>query len=272
MKAAILGTIGLGLALAGCSGKRENESGVVVVLAASSLKNPLDALVKGLGPIDPDLKIRVSYAGSQDLVAQVAAGAPAEVFCSAGETAIKQLVEKGLVESGQVKPFARNRLAVAFGSKVTPPLKRVDDLARPGLKLVIGAESVPIGRFARDFLSNLEKATPGIQAKILANVASFEQSDLALLAKVKLGEADAAIVYASDLATDGKLSALEIPSDLNVTAMYFAAPLKGARNPVGAKRFIERLMAPKMGQMVLVECGFLAASPAEYWSDDKKEG
>jgi molybdate transport system substrate-binding protein len=260
------------LGMAGCSKSESEDQSVVTLLAATSLKKPIDALIKELKSVDAKLEFRVSYAGSQDLAAQIAAGAPADLFVSAGNEAIDQLVTKGLVDRAQAKPFARNKLAIAFRSDLKLPLTSIEDLSRPGLKLVMGDEKVPIGKFSREFLERWDKDRPGRKGTTLINVVSFEPNDLALVSKVRLGEADAAIVYASDLYFEAKLKILEIPREFNPVGIYFAAVLKRATGKPGPEFLFKHLMHPKVGQRIMLEYGFSAASPAEYGIDEPNKG
>lgn len=229
-----------GLAV-GCSGPTAGSahkaaSHPLVILAASSLKRPLDAFLGSRKD-----RHRVSYAGSQDLAAQIIAGAPADVFIAAGPKYMDQLVEKGFIERNEVRPVAQNKLAIVFRSDLQPPLTTFHDLQRRGLRVIVGAAEVPIGRAAQEFLSNLDVLGTWDRRTFDANVKSYEQSDLALVAKVRLGEADAAIVYASDAMDEPTLRVVDIPDNLNVVVTYFAAPLVGAQNLAAAKKFVGEL-------------------------------
>jgi molybdate transport system substrate-binding protein len=206
-----------------------------MVLAASSLKNSLDNFIR-----KSSANVQVSYAGSQDLAAQILAGAPADVFVSAGPKYMDQLIEKGLVRKSDVRLIAKNNLAVISRIDLDPPLRSLADLTRPGLRLILGDPRVPVGKAAEEFARNwgARKQWMLYNPKF---VASYEQSDLALVSKVRLGEADAAIVYQSDAKDEPRLKVLPIPDDVNVTVEYFAAPLAKPQNEKGAERFMELL-------------------------------
>lgn len=226
----------------------------IIVLAASSLREPVSQVAELLQTEDPTVRIRVSYAGSQELIAQILAGAPADVFLCAGTTHLTKAISAGVVD-GVGKPFATNRLAIALHKGLDPPIDGIGDLGRSGLRLVMAAEEVPVGRETRKFLGALEKEMPGLPARILRNVRSFEASDMAQVAKVRLGEADAAVVYASDLKTYPELVALEIPERWNSIQIYYGAPLKRSQNLDIAREFVKSL-TQKAAQTLFAEAGF----------------
>jgi len=246
-------------ALSGCGngsqGTSKGTSTEITVLAASSLRAPVDKLVAQLEKEQRGLRIRVSYAGSQELIAQIQAGAPADVFLCAGAKHLTTALSSGSL-IGVGTPFAMNRLAVAFRPDLDPPLDALDGLGRKGLRVVLAGEDVPVGQETRKFLSALEKDSPGTPAAIWKNVRSFEASDMALVGKVKLGEADAAIVYRSNLGPESGLGKLEIPDHLNSVQIYFAAVLKSSKTPEAAGRFVSALVGDR-GREALETEGFV---------------
>lgn len=263
MKLAPVG-IGLLALLAGACGRpAEPSAEPVVVLAASSLKRPFDAMAGPPRAATPEA--RISYAGSQDLAAQIEAGAPADVFASAGRKYMDRLAQGGFVDPKEVRPFAGNWLAVAYRLGLEPPLTSVSDLGRPGLRLLMGDPQVPVGKLAADLLDWLERQEPGARDRIQRNVVSYDQSDLALLAKLRLGEVDAALVYKSDLADEPNLRLLEVPAESGCAQVYFIAPIKASKHPAAAAQFIGRVLSANPGQKALRDFGFgppPAAEPA----------
>jgi molybdate transport system substrate-binding protein len=227
------------LALAGCgddptvSGGDGSARPQLVVSAASSMKEALTSCAPGF----EDGDVRLQFAGSDELAAQIRQGAPVDVFAAASTKLPDALAREGKLESPV--EFASNRLvlAVPAGGKVTS----MDDLEAPGIKLVIGAEGVPVGEYTRSVLAQLG---PERSAAILANVRSNEPDVKGVVGKLAQGAADAGFVYVTDVeATNGKLTAIELPGDLDVTATYAAGVVKAAREPAAAEAFVDDLLA-----------------------------
>jgi len=233
----------------------------LTVYAAASLTKAFADLADTLKSRTPDLVVTFNFAGSQQLALQIEAGAPADVFASADRRWMKELSDSGLVE-GTPAIFAHNRLVVITPRAAT--VRSLQDLVRPGLKLVLAADAVPVGRYARQALANLSR-TDGFPAdfdrRVLANLVSDEENVKAVVAKVQLGEADAGIVYVSDITPDvaPRVARIEIPDAANVIADYPVAVLRRASNPAAARRFVALLLSP-VGQSVLQANGLGAAA------------
>jgi len=231
------------------------------VFAAASLTKAFGDLADTLKKRTPGLEISFNFAGSQQLALQIEQGASADVFASADPRWMASVRDSGLVE-GLPRIFAHNRLVVI--TPVSAPLAGLEDLARPGVKLVLAADAVPAGRYARRALTSipqLEGYAPDFAQRALANVVSNEEDVKAVVAKVQLGEADAGIVYVSDVtpAVARHVKRIEIPDAANVIADYPVAVLRHARNPEAARAFVALLLSPE-GQRVLQVNGFIAAS------------
>ena len=204
------------------------------VFAAASLTEPFGEIGKVFEADHPGVTAVFNFAGSQQLAQQINEGAPADVFASANKTQMDVVIEAGGIESGTEQIFAQNRLVVIFPQDNPTGLMELKDLANPGLKLVIAAEEVPVGKYSLEFL---DKATadPAFGATfkddVLGNVVSYEDNVKTVLTKVVLGEADAGIVYISDISGEdaSKVGQVEIPNALNVIASYPIAPVKTAR-------------------------------------------
>src|SRR5688572_10914244 len=241
------------LLLAGCGdAPPQANQEAVVVFAASSLQ---DAFKE----INAQLRASVSYnfAGSQVLVTQLREGARADVLATADRESMDAAIKAGLVESGSEQVLATNRLAVAT-APTSSAVKSLDDLAKPGVKLVLAEGSVPAGKYALQVLDKLA-ADPiygaGYKEKVLANVLSRESNVRQALAKVKLGEADAGIVYTTDARAASEVGTIEIPAQYNVTARYYVAPIKDAEQRQMALLFISYLLSDD-GQKTLAGYGF----------------
>jgi len=236
-------------------------SRTLTVFAAASLSRAFGQLGDTLRHRTPGLEIAFNFAGSQQLVLQIQQGAAADVFASADLRWMAAVRDSGLVD-GTPTVFAHNRLIV-----VTPaaaPIAGLQDLARPGVKLVLAADAVPVGRYARQALSNLSRL-PGFGAdfdrRVLANVVSNEEDVKAVVAKVQLGEADAGIVYVSDVGAEvaPHVKRIDVPDAANVVADYPVAVLRRARDPEDARAFVALLLSPS-GQAVLRANGLVGTA------------
>ena len=227
------------LALAGCGDDAEVSSGgggkpQVVVSAASSMKEALTTCAKDY----PDASLRLQFAGSDELAAQIRQGVPVDVFAAANTKLPDALAQENKLE--EPITFATNQLVLAVpaeGAKVDS----LEALERPGTTLVIGAEGVPVGDYTRGVLERL-----GAQRSkaILANVRSNEPDVKGIVGKLTQGAADAGFVYASDVnATNGQLRAIELPAELEPTATYGAGVVKGSEQRDAAEGFVDDLLA-----------------------------
>jgi molybdate transport system substrate-binding protein len=221
-----------------------SEPGGVVVSAASSLKGALTTYGASFKP-GP---VRLSFAGSDELAAQIEQGVKPDVFASANTKLPEQLYEKGLVEKPKV--FAGNRLVLAVPAD--SKIKTVADAAKTGMTVAVGSASVPVGAYTHEVLAKL-----GVDgAAILRNVRSEEPDVKGVVGKLTQGAVDAGFVYITDVdATHGQIRAIELPRDASPTVAYGIAVVKGAKHPANAKRFVDGVMGSK-GQQVLKAAGF----------------
>jgi molybdate transport system substrate-binding protein len=237
----------------------------LTVYAAASLTDAFKELGKAFERRHPGLTVQFNFAGSQQLVLQIEQGAPADVFASADLRWMDYAKEKELVE-GESTVFARNRLAVIVPRTNPARIGKLQDLARRGTKIVMAAEAVPAGKYSREAFQNLA-AAPGFperyDRRVLANVVSQEENVKAIVAKVQLGEADAGVVYNSDVtpAVSHFVRLFEIADPYNVIASYPIAALRHAQNPSAARQFVA-LVSSDAGQRVLQQHGLLPAANA----------
>jgi molybdate transport system substrate-binding protein len=239
------------------SGAREGE---LIVFAAASLTEAFTELGAALTAAHPGVRVIFNFGGSQQLAQQLAQGAPADLFASANRRQMAVAVDAGRVGSDTAQVFACNRLVVVYPVANHAGLATLHDLAAPGLKLVLAAPEVPVGGYARDFLDRAAVAAdygPAYSAAVLANVVSYEENVRAVLSKVVLGEADAGIVYASDVTLDAaeQVGRMAIPDALNTVAEYPVAPVVDAAHPALAQAFLDLLLGPE-GQAILAKYGF----------------
>ncbi|CAA9506831.1 MAG: Molybdenum ABC transporter, periplasmic molybdenum-binding protein ModA [uncultured Solirubrobacteraceae bacterium] len=235
-----------------CGGDAENgagrrpKSGEVVVAAAASLKQ---ALTRYGERFDGGV-VRLSFAGSDELAAQIRQGVTPDVFAAANVTLPDQLFEEGLVE--RPVRFATNELVLAVpaaGGKVAS----LADLGRDGVTLALGADGVPVGEYTRAVLDRL----PATRSEaILANVRSREPDVGGIVGKLTQGAVDAGFVYRSDVAgARGKLRAIELPDALKPTVEYGVTVVRGAPNRAGGRAFVDGLLAGA-GAQALRDHGF----------------
>jgi molybdate transport system substrate-binding protein len=234
----------------------------LTVFAAASLTDAFDELGRLFERRHPGTSVRFSFAGSQQLALQLEQGATADVFASADQRWMDYAAEQGLVE-GETPVFARNRLIVIVPRTNPARVRRLENLARRGIKLVIAAEAVPVGKYTREALEKLGATAgypEGYARKVLANVVSQEENVKSVVSKVQLGEADAGVVYRSDvtLSVARYVTQLDIPDAANVIARYPIGVTRATGHRAGARQFIE-LVTSDEGQRVLQHHGLLPA-------------
>ncbi len=233
----------------------------ITVFAAASLTQAFKEIGQEFEAANTNVSVVFNFAGSDKLAQQINQGAPADVFASANAKQIDVVVQAGGASAEQVKPFVRNRLAVIFPADNPAQIASLADLAKPGIKLVLANKSVPVGSYSLDVFakaSQLPEYTASYSPTVLANVVSYEENVKAVLSKVVLGEADAGIVYTSDIVRDSvdKIGRLEIPDALNTLATYPIAATTGAKQPALAEAFVEYVLSPA-GQQILRDYGFI---------------
>lgn len=234
--------------LSACGGTAAAPSGAdpaagpVTVFAAASLTEAFTELGALYEKQHPGAEVRFSFAGSQALVAQVQQGAPADVLATADE---RSAVAVRAELAADPVVLARNRLALVTEPGDPLGLRTLGDLARPGLKVVLAGPTVPVGGAARAALS---------AAGVTVRPVSEEPDVKAVLQKVRLGEADAGVVYATDLVGAGdSVSGIPLPG---VSNAYLAAVLADAPHPEAAAAFLALARSPE-GSAVLTRSGFL---------------
>ncbi len=220
-------------------------SGTITVFAASSLTAAYTAISRDFEKAHPGSMIKLSFGGSSTLVAQIQQGAIGDIFASADQPNMQKAVDAGLVaESPSI--FAHNRLEIVVGAGNPKHITGLSNLAQSGLIVVLCAPAVPCGRYAAQALQ---------KAGMTVKPASQETDVKAVVSKVALGEADAGIVYVTDVKAAGSgVQGVEIPLSLNVVADYPVAILKDSQNAPLAKAFVSYLLGA--GQPTLARYGF----------------
>lgn len=233
------------------------------VFAASSLTDAFAEIGAQFTADNPGVELVFNFGGSNQLATQIGEGAPADVFAPANGAQMDAAIATGRIAPGAPQTFARNRLVVVTPSDNPAGLTTLQDLATPGVKLVLAAPEVPAGQYALDFLNKAAadgSLGAGYREAVLANVVSYEENVRTVLTKVALGEADAGIVYASDVAASpaGAVQQIEIPGALNTIVTYPIAVLSDSPEPALAQSFVDAVLSAE-GQAVLEQAGFLGA-------------
>jgi molybdate transport system substrate-binding protein len=236
--------------------------GQLTVFTAASLTDAFQEIAATLEQGNPGTKVMFNFAGSPTLRTQLAQGARADVFASADEPNMQGAQKDGSI-AGEPHIFARNLLVVIVPAPNPAGIATLQDLAKSGLKLVLARKEVPVGNYARQSLDKMSQESAfghDFATRVLANLVSEEPNVKQVVTKVQLGEADAGIVYATDVTPTvrGALQVLTIPEPLNVVARYPIAVVKGALHEAGARAFIDYVLSPA-GQAILTRHGFLAA-------------
>jgi molybdate transport system substrate-binding protein len=239
------------LALAACGGGDDSGGGSsaasaseIKVFAAASLTAAFTKLGDDFSAANGGTKVTFNFAGSQALATQIQQAAPADVFASADIPNMGKV--KDLVNTP--RNFASNLLAIVVEKGNPKDVKGLEDLASPDLKVVLAAEEVPAGKYARQLLD---------QAGVSVTPVSQEDNVKAVVTKVSLGEADAGIVYVTDVSAGGdKVEGVDIPEDQNVVATYPIATVKASKAQDKTQALMDLVLSAE-GQQVLKEFGFL---------------
>jgi molybdate transport system substrate-binding protein len=247
---AALAAIAVGLASTGCGddesiARSDGDGPRLVVSAASSMTEALEACA----PKFQGATVRLQFAGSDELAAQIRQGVKPDVYAAANTTLPDELNEEGLVS----KPveFATNEFVLAVPKD--SDIRSLDDLTGDDVKLAIGAEDVPIGVYTRETLAKLPA---GQGEAILDNVRSNEPDVKGIVGKLTQGASDAGFVYVTDVkATEGELEAIKLPAKLEPQVTYGAGVVKGAEQPRQARKFVSQLVSGPCAD-ALKEAGF----------------
>ncbi len=231
---------------AGAAATPDTVSGAINVFAAASLTAAFKDEGTAFQTKHPDARVTFDFAGSASLVTSINNGAPADVFASADQPNMDKVVNAGNATSSPAN-FATNKLQIVVPPSNPKGIKGLADLANPGTVVILCAPAVPCGNYANQALTKAGvKVTPKSQ----------EQDVNAVVSKVSLGEADAGIVYVTDVKAAGaKVSGVDIPDAQNVTASYPIATVRGAANPKGGSAFVDFVLSLP-GQAILANYGF----------------
>jgi molybdate transport system substrate-binding protein len=220
----------------------------LTVFAASSLTTAFNQIGSDFEAANPGTTVTFNYGSSTDLATQIGSEGTADVFASASGTAMDTVAnDPGVADRTD---FATNQLVIITPTDNPAGISSLDDLAKPGVQLVIGAEGVPVGDYTRQMLDQ-----DGLTKQVMPNVVSNEPDDASVVAKVKSGEADAGIVYTSDVASNPDVRAVPIPDKQNVIATYPIAEVTGAPAGALATTFVDYVTGSQ-GEATLTQFGF----------------
>ena len=245
----------LALAITGCAPSNGPDNGepnvglepqTLSVYAAASLNPAFDELATLLEDENPAVDVRITYDGSSTLATQIAAGAPADVFASADQKNMQPLSDDGL--TGPATLFAGNTLRIAVAPGNPLKISNLEDLARPGVITVLCAAQVPCGAASATLLAN---------AGVTLVPASEEQNVTAVVTKIAGGEADAGLVYATDVAANPDRVQGVTPAGAGAVVGHYPIAVVGSAHAAAAQAFVDLVLSPA-GQAVLAAHGFLA--------------
>jgi molybdate transport system substrate-binding protein len=238
-------------------------SGKITVFAAASLTDSFNEIKTEFVRRNPGTEIEFQFAGSPALRTQLEQGARADIFASADAPNMNMALQNGVVQDAG-KVFVKNSLVIITPKSNPARIAAPADLRKSGIKLVLAAPEVPVGNYARQSFALMDKDPAfgsGFADAVLGNVVSNESNVKQVVAKVQLGEADAGVVYGTDVTADvvNHLTQVVIPANLNVIAEYPIALTKSPANRSVAAAFIAYVTGAE-GQAVLKKYGFQTAS------------
>jgi molybdate transport system substrate-binding protein len=222
-------------------------SGGITVLAAASLKESFTAIGTAFEAANPGTKVTVSFGASSALAQQIIQGAPADVFASAAPKNMQQVIDAKAADAPS--DFARNVLEIAVPPANPGKVAALADLSGPNVKVALCQPQVPCGALAQKVLAN---------AGVTVKPVTLEQDVKSTLTKVQLGEADAALVYVTDVTSAGDaVKGIRIPADVDAATTYPIAALTASKNPALAKAFVAFVLSSR-GRAELAKVGFQA--------------
>lgn len=246
------------IVLASSAGLAEEPKELIVFTAAS-----LTGALSEIGQIytnQTNIEVAFNFDGSQALRTQIENGAYADVFLSANKKQMNAVKNSGLMNNSSIVIFTKNKLSLIVPKGNPAKINNLSDLAKPGLKIVIGTKDVPVGDYALQIIGKLGNDSaygPDYKAKVLANVISQETNVNYVVTKVALGEADVGFAYVSDVTEEltSRIDKIDIPDEYNIIAEYPLGILLESKYPAESKEFIDLVMSNE-GKAVLEKYGF----------------
>lgn len=259
----ILTLLILTILITACSNENQEKTtdNTLTVFAAASLTDAFTELAETFEAQHPGKSVSLNFAGSQQLAQQLDEGAPADLFASADMKQMQTAIDAGRINPDTTRGMVGNRLVIIFPPDNPGNIRQPLNLALPELDLLLAAEEVPAGNYSLEFLTKASDESvygEGYKENVLSNVVSYEQNVRAVLNKILLGEADAGIVYTSDIYGLGPddIGGINIPDPFNVSATYFIAPIEDSQQSELAEEFINFVLSAE-GQDILSKYGFI---------------
>lgn len=238
---------------------KRSSTNILNIVAAASLTDSFNDLKKIFEQKNEGVKVQLTFAGSQDCVAQIKEGGGFDIFASANEKYMEDLINSGYVKKEDSIIFAKNELTIILNNKIKD-IDSLEKLSNTEYNLIIGDDSVPVGKYTNKMLEQLKNQPSGkeIYNKIVEKIVSKENNVKNIVAKVVLGEADAGIVYKTDITKENKDKIIEVPlpKEINVVATYPLAVLQKNNHKTLADDWIE-LVTSEKGKMILSQYGFI---------------
>ncbi len=236
------------------------EKNELTVFTAASLMGAMTDIAKAYEIQHPDTKIVLNFDGSQALRTQIEQGAHADVFLSANTKYMTALQGEGLIVNKSVETFAKNKLALIVPKENRANITGLSDLAKPGIRLVMGTKEVPFGDYTRQALGKMANDStygPAYCDAVMNNVVSEDPAVTALVAHIRVGEADAGIAYASDVSEGDRLliTTIPIPDQFNIVATYPLGIVQDSVVQDRAAAFVQFIKSPE-GNAILTRYGF----------------
>ena len=254
----IFSLLGITLFLIGCTTTNSHQTNSeIIIFAASSLTNVFMELADEFETRHPDTEVVLNFASSSQLAAQITEGAQADIFASANQIQMGNIVDAGLLQ-GQPQIFAHNGLAILVPMENPAQINSLADLANPKLTLILAAPATPIRTYSDQVIQNY--ANEAYTQAVYANLASEEANVRQVVTKIALGEGDVGLAYTSDLTPDIReyVASIPIPPENNITAKYPIAILNSSHNSELANLFVSFVLSDA-GQEILSAWGFLPA-------------
>jgi molybdate transport system substrate-binding protein len=229
-------------------------SSEITVFAAASLTEALQETAVAFHAQNPNSTIIFNFAGSSQLAAQLSEGAPADIFASANPAQMQNVVAAGRITADSPQPFVTNQLTLIVPAANPAHITSLTDLNQPDLQIIVAVPGVPVRQYTDEIVAKLGA---DFTAGFYNNVVSEEENVRQVAAKIALGEADAALVYASDVTPDiaQQVQQIAIPAQQNITAIYLIAPVADSQQAELAQQFITFILSSE-GQAILAQWGF----------------
>ena len=240
-----------------CGGEAEE----LAVFAAASLTGAFSEIGE-LYEDRTDIEVSINFDGSQALRTQLENGAYADVFASANNMQMNALKDSWMMNNSSIVNFAGNRISLIIPKHNPGGIRNLTDLARPGVKIVMGTKDVPVGDYALQVIARMGRDPqfgPDYEEQVLANVISQETNVNYVVTKVALGEADAGFAYESDIRQDmtARVDKIDIPDEYNIVARYPVGILLQSKYPAESQEFIDLVLSDD-GRRILKRYGFTA--------------